>query len=276
MEQTALFEGVVALPNPWPYPATDSTPEDPDGHALAVVSSLRCPSDSYGREPAVNPGNNRRIQSVTNIAVCYGDGANRLQFDDTGSGPFEGDISTRGMFYWSRGRNFSFITDGLSNTLLISESIVAPMGASNDIRGGIAVDTTIDLDGGTWLWRPQVCMALPTEGKSFVGTAPNQWRHSRYLDGMVLYSGFNTIMPPNSKSCVKNQSEATSGFYSANSNHTGGVNVARVDGSVSFISNTIDTNGLPDSVQGGRLQGPSPYGVWGALGTPCSGETASL
>jgi prepilin-type processing-associated H-X9-DG protein len=96
------------------------------------------------------------------------------------------------------------------------------------------------------------------------------------LDGLVLYTGFNTIMPPNSPSCVKTTSEQTSGFYAVNSNHSGGVNAARVDGSVSFISDTIDTGGLPDSKQGRALTGSSPYGVWGALGTPDGGESKSL
>ena len=130
------------------------------------------------------------------------------------------------------------------------------------------------------MWEPQNCQAVPTKGGDFVvGTGAaiqKQWRHSRYLDGRVLYSGFNTIMPPNGLSCVKNQTEITSGFYAANSNHTSGVNVARLDGSVNFVSNSVDTNGLPAAKQGKWLQGASPYGVWGAMGTPQGGESRSL
>ena len=52
--------------------------------------------------------------------------------------------------------------------------------------------------------------------------------------------------------------------------HTGGVNAARADGSVTFYSDTIDSGNLTrraiDSV------GASPYGVWGALGTKSGGE----
>jgi len=77
-------------------------------------------------------------------------------------------------------------------------------------------------------------------------------------------------------SCVRSSGESDNGFYTANSNHTGGVNVARLDGSVNFVSNSVDTNGLPAAQMGRFLQGASPYGVWGAMGTPQGGESRSL
>jgi hypothetical protein len=45
------------------------------------------------------------------------------------------------------------------------------------------------------------------------------------------------------------------------------------DGAVRFISENIDTGNLaaPDV----RGNGPSPYGVWGALGTRQGGEAKS-
>ena len=46
-----------------------------------------------------------------------------------------------------------------------------------------------------------------------------------------------------------------------------------LDGSVRFISDTVDVGDL--SVAPVR-RGASPYGVWGALGTPNGGESASL
>ena len=272
MEQQALFEGVQTHEVPWVTLA-----QDPNGYAQVNIPTIRCPSDTSGRGTVENgSGNSLRRRAVTNIAVSYGDGANRLQQNDAGGA--DGDISTRGMFYWTVARNFSFASDGTSNTILISESVVAPMFGSTNIRGGIAhVDA---IDQGDWSWEPQYCQAVPTQGGDFVvgpGVAVlNQWRHSWWSYGRPLYSGFNTIMPPNGISCVKNQTEHTSGFYAANSNHTGGVNVARLDGSVSFVSNSVDTNGLPAAQQGRRLQGASPYGVWGAMGTPRGGESRSL
>jgi prepilin-type processing-associated H-X9-DG protein len=62
----------------------------------------------------------------------------------------------------------------------------------------------------------------------------------------------------------------TDGVFSAQSRHTGGVNTLFADGSVHFISQSISAGnlGAPEPKTGG----PSPYGVWGALGTINGGE----
>ena len=65
-------------------------------------------------------------------------------------------------------------------------------------------------------------------------------------------------------------------MYTTTSYHNGGVNVGMLDGSIRFISDTIDTNGLPDIKTGVNLTGKSPLGVWGALCTPNGGETVTL
>ena len=50
---------------------------------------------------------------------------------------------------------------------------------------------------------------------------------------------------------------------SATSYHQGGVNVSLADGSVRFVTNSINT-GNSSSPQ--VTTGPSPYGIWGAPG----------
>jgi len=146
------------------------------------------------------------------------------------------------------------------------------------VRGGIAVVGAVD--AGSWAWVPSACRNVRVEGNNFVtGTgisAHGHWRNGRFLDSLPVFAAYNTIMPPNSPSCVSGTGEASNGFYTANSNHTGGVNTARVDGSVHFVSNSVDTGGLPNHQQGRALQGQSPFGVWGALGTPKGGESISL
>jgi prepilin-type processing-associated H-X9-DG protein len=82
-------------------------------------------------------------------------------------------------------------------------------------------------------------------------------------------TAFSTIMPPNSAAC-QGQYHMVAG---PNSYHTGGVNAAYADGSVRFIPETINT-GDPDKAP--VLDGPSPYGVWGALGSANGGESESL
>jgi prepilin-type processing-associated H-X9-DG protein len=84
-------------------------------------------------------------------------------------------------------------------------------------------------------------------------------------------NGFTTVLPPNSPSCLFSNLWQGPGIISATSFHPGGVNAAFADGSVQFISETIDCGqiGSPEA-----LGGPSMYGVWGALGSKNGGETA--
>ena len=78
-------------------------------------------------------------------------------------------------------------------------------------------------------------------------------------------------------------------ILTANSYHPGGVNVCRVDGSVIFVSESIDSGRLNEPAYrsaGGQDstavisrrndEGPSAYGVWGAMGTKDGGEAISL
>lgn len=67
--------------------------------------------------------------------------------------------------------------------------------------------------------------------------------------------------------------DSTGGALSAGSYHPGGVNVLLMDGSVRFVSETIDTgNTALPPVTGGF----SPYGVWGSMGSRAGGEPVSL
>jgi prepilin-type processing-associated H-X9-DG protein len=86
---------------------------------------------------------------------------------------------------------------------------------------------------------------------------------------------FLTILSPNSPSCVNDanpNSDSQVSLLSASSHHTGGVHAVFADGSVRFISDSIDTGNLGVAT---TLGGRSPYGVWGALGTKAGGETVS-
>ncbi|MBQ8285078.1 MAG: DUF1559 domain-containing protein, partial [Thermoguttaceae bacterium] len=55
-------------------------------------------------------------------------------------------------------------------------------------------------------------------------------------------------------------------------NHSGGVNAAMLDGSVRFVSETIDCGSYLTEKQN-HARAKSLFGVWGALGAPAGGET---
>lgn len=99
------------------------------------------------------------------------------------------------------------------------------------------------------------------------------YRGTRILDGRYAMGGFTAVLPPNSPSCTPTDHTAGWAVYSATSNHTGGVNVGLVDGSVTFVSETIDTGTLtlPQT-----LSGESTYGVWGAYGSINGGESKAF
>ncbi len=80
------------------------------------------------------------------------------------------------------------------------------------------------------------------------------------------------MIPPNGPSCMEADNHWLGGMYAAGSRHTGGVNAVYADGSVHFISDSVDAGnqGLPEN-----LTGLSPYGVWGALGSKAAGEATA-
>ena len=59
------------------------------------------------------------------------------------------------------------------------------------------------------------------------------------------------------------------------SQHPGGVSVAFCDASVRFISDNIDTGNTGTYPVAYNAYTPSPYGVWGALGSKSGAENTA-
>jgi prepilin-type N-terminal cleavage/methylation domain-containing protein len=212
------------------------------------IGALICPSDGL-RSPA---GTDRAAPySPLNYGLNMGDNFN-INFDRN-----RPDQNIRGIFGYLVYTRFSAITDGLSNTLAMAEFLVAPGGN----RLGMAVATSTN--------SPLNCQAHLSGKLYATGTLihENRCHGQRWQDGRPGYCAITTILPPNSATC---SSQTSTGIYSASSHHPGGVMGLMSDGSTQFISDTIDTGNLslPPATSG-----PSPYGVWGALGTKQGGET---
>lgn len=172
--------------------------------------------------------------------------------------------ATRGVFESGRFRRMNEITDGLSNTIMMSEvKVDAKMlewMSDNDLLKPCSYS---DRNPCT----PSVSLNSPPSPPAFFG------RGRRWVDGAPIYSAFNTILPPGDASANhRDGSDLAYGNFAAGSYHTGGVNCLFGDTSIRFMSSTIHCGDLSAHAPVANSGFPSPYGVWGKLGTRAAGE----
>lgn len=179
--------------------------------------------------------------------------------------------------------NFSAVTDGLSNTIFMSERCTNPRGRFTDDADRRVKSGTV-IGANMWRGNPQANCMTTVGGDGMYLSTVTTMAGSGSLFGMWYYNHtrFHTVMPPNGPSCGNARDDTC--VTSATSYHSGGVNVLFGDGSVKFISETVNTGDLsvttclaPDV--NGKVRDQyteSPYGVWGAMGTAQAGETVSL
>lgn len=223
------------------------------------VPTFLCPSD-----PGASGNGWSNDQAPINYACNVGD-STRGQ-DGRGNGE-NGTLNSRGMFQILRGKKIAEATDGTSNTLAFSEITIYTTPAR--LRGHYTM-----MPASQFRASPIACNQTRGPNGTIIGTLPpSHHRHGEaWASGFSMICGFTTILPPNSPSCANAQGEWQEGIYSANSYHTGGVNAAMVDGSIRFVSDSIDSGNLALPVP---TSGPSVYGVWGAMGSSNGGEVYS-
>ncbi len=129
---------------------------------------------------------------------------------------------------------FGEITDGLSNTLMFSETV---QGKSNDLRGF-----------SWWNGGAHFSTFLAPNSRS-----PDILENIAYCFGIPGAAGYNPLNPP----CAA-PTTALPSTIAARSRHVGGVQSSMCDGSVQFISNSINLD------------------TWRALSTAYGGETVSI
>jgi type II secretory pathway pseudopilin PulG len=219
-----------------------------------VVPVLLCPSDGYAASKS--PSHWNLEYGKTNYALCSGDAA------DNGTGP----RPVRGIFGNDTPIRMAQIRDGTSSTIMTGELV--SWFEHNRVKGGVKSQVTMGISQP-----PTACLAYVAGDIYNPPTVGGDWRGQGWSAGPMAHCGFNTVLPPNGASCAWWRGQSDEGYFSAQSNHPGGVSIGMADCSVRFIDETINTGNL-SAVHPGS--GPSPYGVWGALGSRAGGEGQAL
>jgi len=288
-------------------------------YMIQTLDPMICPSDGggrskastdqsrnnyrmcYGDYPVHSSGFGHSNASYASMEVGYAADAGVATNWTTSTNCTVGSLSTqvcninRGAFAMNQWNGFHSITDGTSNTILASERCIA----TNTRQARQAYSTVASAFGSNWSGTYHTatttsiaasiddCYQLKKASGNLYNSATGTTVASgstisgkRWSDGALVYTGFNTLLPPNAASCHGGgQSVVGSAIIAPSSFHPGGVNVALVDASVRFFSDTIDyTNNNGGTYGTGHnfivTTGKSVHGVWGAMGSRNGGESA--
>jgi prepilin-type processing-associated H-X9-DG protein len=285
IEQTARYESVLSNP-------TMIGAGNPHLLLQGTIPALLCPSDGDSTLPGQNTttagaiGHNARSSIVLNVGDQFAansrPNAPVSKTFGISRAPFYSAYDNTDKVWVNVFKPFAAITDGLSNTVGISETLGSTSENSNDAKRFVVY---LDMTGSggedvaPYTKSPAFCRdsVLDPNDRSHLlqsvvdATGANVHRGHNFAQGFVARIGFTAALPPNSPSCNGRYSTDHNdnarqgwGIFSVTSNHTGGVNIGLLDGSVRFISDTIDSGDLNAVVVS---SGPSPYRVWGALAT---------
>jgi prepilin-type N-terminal cleavage/methylation domain-containing protein/prepilin-type processing-associated H-X9-DG protein len=219
----------------------DASANDSENASRARIKVFRCPSDNPFR--GAHAGNN--------FAVCAGSTVNIWG----GKSNFDADFSSfaNGMFTRGKEIRLSEVTDGLSNTAMLSELLIGDNNVGHvsdaDIvrhsSAGAAMSLFADVEFPTPAELQSVgatCDAMDTAEMPANSQCARQWAAPHPASTV-----FNTAAPPNFKhrTCAfvaagYSRCVDSGGIYPARSRHPGGVNAGLGDGSVRFVSGNID------------------------------------
>jgi len=253
-----LFDAVSERA-PWAWDVGATSPY------LPQVGLLLCPSDKPRAKLADHPA--YREAGQHNYVFNIGDRPD-VSFGGTSSGGSRtwctGDavhtplttLILRGLFGLNTALTAAHVKDGMSNTLAMSE---CTRPSSGGYRGDWPTTNDADGFGNASGATPAACTAT-FDGSRYSGgvAAAGRSPGSRWSQGRAVFAGFNTMVPPNGPACA--------GYLTPRSRHPGGVQALMADGAVVFVSDYIDC-GDQAARPATTISAPSPYGVWGALGS---------
>ena len=235
-----------------------------------IVKTFLCPSDAG--QPVANPGD-YGLQQIgpTNYAVCVGTGTTN------GGAPFGSPLNSDGMFMGLKTNKVGSITDGLSNTASMSESL---LGQGTESASG----STPPAPGSPQYVFGYIGFGTPISTAACA--APTTWNGSQrrgfmWASGEMRCASYNHFYTPNSKNfdCINNDGATITafGWRGARSNHNGGVNVLFGDGSVHFISDSVNPTTWKSlsTRNGGEVVGLTPECRSLGKDVTCSGAADS-
>ena len=254
------------------------------------IPTFRCPSD---------PGVGLPALGRTNYAACTGDGfyesehgvtvwnGTRWLYERDSLAMQRAQCGLRGAFVTRKSMRFRDFTDGLSNTIAVGEIATGlgdrdkrSIGFTNAKGGFLQVANNAKRCFDLGFIDPARPRYWTVAANVY---APVSQRGFRWADFHTLQSQMNTILPPNSEICLVGSSD-TYGIAPPSSQHQGGCHILMADGAVKFITDSIEAGDpkqpcvyclalAPLTNSPTPAGSPSPFGLWGALGTRASNET---
>jgi len=237
LEQTAIYNS-MDLTQPMYVPPNYTISTANQFAVVQVVPIFLCPSD---KSQPVSSAYGVSNMGPTNYAACIGSGTTN------GGAPYGSPWNADGAFQAQIAIKILDITDGTSNTAAMSESILGDGAESAFGAPPSGPDTTyayLGYDGSTPV-NPGTC-----NGSPMAWNLSNR-RGFMWASGEIRCATYNHAYTPNAQiyDCIANYYNTSNpndptnvtavGFRAARSRHTSGVNLLLCDGSVRFVSNSV-------------------------------------
>lgn len=223
-----------------------------------LVPSFLCPSDKM-QSVIPEPVYGNAVLGSTNYVVCTGSG-----IPTSPNVPYGAVWRTNGIFMTRDRLSFGSISDGTSNTMMMSESTLGEKISADTPKSQANLRFHYIYSPSDQSLTEATCEAAALNG-------------DKYVKGYIWFAGdyratmYNHFYTPNSKTldCISNYSLSgvppteyyamqSYGFHAARSFHKGGVQGLLADGSVRFYSDSVDS------------------GIWRAVATRNGGEAVTF
>jgi prepilin-type N-terminal cleavage/methylation domain-containing protein len=204
-----------------------------------IVPTFQCPSD---------PGDRRFATTFADGSEGFSAGLNYMFSYGTGTGTnYDDRFETDGMVWLNSWAGFRHCLDGTSQTVLLAETVLGdqtsgmaeptPAGPHRRIAhwGGSTGNPNGPgfMLGGSLIEDPDLETVFPAQISSYSGPRGQAW-----IRGVPYATAINGYLTPNHS--IPDVSLHGRGFYASRSHHTGGAHHAMLDGSVRFVTNSIN------------------------------------